>query len=81
MHFFNEKYYILIQIPHKFVRNDPVDNIMACHQLGNKPLSEPLISVMHMYSSLSHNELKLSSNKASEYTSHFIKQSLRHSFE
>ena len=48
--FLNEKRYILIEISLKFVLNGPFDNIselvwiMAWHLIGNKPLSEPMLT-------------------------------------
>ena len=48
--FLNEKFSILIQILLKFVPKDPIDNnpalvqIMAWRQIGNKPLSEPMLT-------------------------------------
>ena len=53
--FINEKFCILIKISLKFVRKGPIDNnpalvqIMARHWIGNKPLSEPMISVAYRY--------------------------------
>ena len=47
--FLNENVWILIEISLKFVPMGPIDNtrtlghIMACHQTGDKPLSEPMV--------------------------------------
>ena len=45
----DENVHILIKISWKFVPKDPINNIlliqiMAWHQLGNKPLSEPIMA-------------------------------------
>ena len=48
--FVNEKFYILIKISLKFVPEGPFDNnptlvqIMAWHQIGDNPLSEPMLT-------------------------------------
>ena len=48
--FLNENYNILIQISLKFVPKDPIDHIsplvqlMACRQIGDKPLPEPMLT-------------------------------------
>ena len=50
MHFFNEKVWISIGISLNFVPKRPIVNnpalfqIMAWHQIGDKPLSEPLLT-------------------------------------
>ena len=47
--FLNEKLWTLIEISLKFVSKGPIDNnpalvqIMACRQIGNKPLSKPIL--------------------------------------
>ena len=47
---FTENIFILIKISLKFVPKGPVDNnpalvqIMACHQIGDKPLSESMLT-------------------------------------
>ena len=46
----NEKPYILIKISLKFIPNGPIDNdpalgqIMAWRRIGDKPLSEPILT-------------------------------------
>ena len=46
----NEKFCILIEISPKFVPNGPIDNnpalvwIMVWRQIGDKPLSEPMLT-------------------------------------
>ena len=48
--FMNEKFCILIEISLKFVPNGPINNkpplvsIMAWHRIGDKPLSEPMLT-------------------------------------
>ena len=48
--FVNEKFCILIRISLKFVPKGPIDNnqalaqIMAWHRIGDKPLSEPMLT-------------------------------------
>ena len=48
--FVNEKFCILIKNSMKFVPKGPVDynpalvKIMACHRIGDKPLSEPMFT-------------------------------------
>ena len=48
--FFNEKVWISIKISLKFVPKGPINNntalvqIMACGLLGDKPLSEPMVT-------------------------------------
>ena len=48
--FMNENFFISIQISLKFVPKGPIDNdtalvwIMAWHPIGNKPLSEPMLT-------------------------------------
>ena len=48
--FFNEKFCILIEISLKFVPKGPIDNnsalvqIMAWRWIGDKPLSEPMLT-------------------------------------
>ena len=48
--FLNEKFCILIKISLKFVPEGPIDSnqaldkTMAWHRIGNKPLSEPMLS-------------------------------------
>ena len=48
--FMNENFYILIKISMKFVPKGPIGNnpaldyIMAWHQKGDKPLSEPMLT-------------------------------------
>ena len=48
--FFNEKFCILIKISLKFVPKGSIDNypalvqIIAWHQIGDKPLSEPMLT-------------------------------------
>ena len=48
--FMNEKFSILIKILLKFVPKGPIDNnpalvwIIAWRQIGNKPLSEPMLT-------------------------------------
>ena len=48
--FMNEKFFILIQIPLKFVPKGPIDNdpalvqIMAWRRTGDKPLSETMLT-------------------------------------
>ena len=50
MNFFNEKLRILIEISLKFVSKSPINNnpalvqIMAWCQIGDKPLSEPMLT-------------------------------------
>ena len=41
--FLNEKVQILIQISLKFVPKGPIDN-MAWRRIGDKPLSEPMLT-------------------------------------
>ena len=62
MHF-HENIWIVIKISFKFVPKDPINNIpaliqvMAWHQSGNKPLSEPMMEIYWcIYESLSLNE-------------------------
>ena len=49
--FVNEKFFILIKITLKFVPKGPVDNnpavvqIMAWRRIGDKPLSEPMLTL------------------------------------
>ena len=65
--FLNENVWILLKISLKFVPNGPINNItalvliLAWHQLGEKPLSEPMrVSLLtHIYVSLGPNELKV----------------------
>ena len=48
--FMNEKFYILIKISLKFVPRGPIDNypalvqMMAWREIGDKPLSEPMLT-------------------------------------
>ena len=48
--FLNEKFCILIKISVKFIPKGSIDNnpvlvqIMAWHRIGNKPLSEPILT-------------------------------------
>ena len=48
--FINEKFCTLIRMPLKFVAQGPFDNnpalvqVMAWHRLGNKPLSESMLT-------------------------------------
>ena len=48
--FLNEKFYVLIKISLKFVPNGPIDNnpalvqVMAWRRIGDKPLSEPMLT-------------------------------------
>ena len=48
--FFNENFCILIEISLKFVPKGPIDNnsalvqIMAWRRIGDKPLSEPMLT-------------------------------------
>ena len=50
MHFFNEKFYILIKISLKFIPKGPIDNkaalvkVMAWCRIGDKPLPEPTLT-------------------------------------
>ena len=64
--FVNEKFCIFIKISLKFVPKGPIDNnpalvqIMAWHQIGNKPLSEPLLTRFtdtYIYAALGGDEL------------------------
>ena len=49
--FVDEKFCILTKISQKFVPKCPIDNspalvqIMACHRIGDKPLSEPMLTL------------------------------------
>ena len=49
--FVDKKFYILIKISPKFVSKGPIDNIlalvqiMAWHQIGDKPLSETMLTL------------------------------------
>ena len=62
--FMNEKFSILIKISIKFVPKRPIDNntalakIMAWHQIGDKPLSVPVLTRFHwrIYVLLGENE-------------------------
>ena len=64
--FFSERFCILIQISLKFVPNEPIDNkvaliqLMTWHQTGNKPLSEPMLTVnWRIYAALGGDEFKV----------------------
>ena len=63
MDFLHENLWISIKISLKFLARGPVNNIpalvqiMAWHQPGNKPLSEPLMVSLLMHLSLGLNEL------------------------
>ena len=62
--FLNRNVYILIKSWLKCVPQDPINSIpalvqmMAWHQPGNKPLSEPMMVSLHIYESLGLNELR-----------------------
>ena len=63
--FFSERFCILIQISLKFVPKVPIDNkvaliqLMTWHQTGNKPLSEPMLTVnWHICAALGGDEFK-----------------------
>ena len=59
----NENAWISIKISLKYVSKGPINNIpalvqiMACHQPGNKPLSEPMMVYWRIYASLGLNDL------------------------
>ena len=63
--FFNENIWILIKISLKFIPKGPINNvpalfeIMAWHQPGDKPLSQPMMAslLMHIYASYGLNGL------------------------
>ena len=65
--FMKENVRIFIKISLKFVSKGPIDNIpalvqiMTCHLVGTKPLSEPMMVILlthiHVYASLGLNEL------------------------
>ena len=64
--FVHEKFYILIKISLKFVPKGPIDNnpplvqLMAWHRIGNKPLSEPMLTrFIDAYMQLGGDELTL----------------------
>ena len=48
--FLNENVRIVIEIPHKFIPNGPIDNksalvqVMAWRRTGDKPLPEPMLT-------------------------------------
>ena len=69
--FMNEKFCILVRISLKFVPKCPIDNnpalvqIMAWRQIGNKPLSEPMLTwITDTYSGLG-DELNMCQTKTS----------------
>ena len=64
--FVNEKFCILVKILLKFVPKGPIDNnpalfhIMAWRQIGDKPLSEPMLTrSTDMYAALGGDELRM----------------------